>query len=124
MMLMSDIYPGVEVLTTFEYEVSSILKSSFWLIIFIIIGIAGLHTVCDSVLEKLSPRISGLVAMFVSITLVLYICSEVGLEDKTETRYKVTISEDVKLTDFYERYEIVEQNGKIYTIRERDDKLE
>lgn len=36
-----------------------------------------------------------------------------------ETHYKVTISEEVKMTEFLERYEIVAQEGKIYTVRER-----
>ena len=33
--------------------------------------------------------------------------------------YKVTISDDVSLTEFYEKYEIIEQDGKIYTVKER-----
>lgn len=34
--------------------------------------------------------------------------------------YQVTISEDVKMTDFLEKYEIVEQNDKIYTVIEKE----
>ncbi len=34
------------------------------------------------------------------------------------TRYKVTISDDVKLVEFLERYEILDTEGEIYTIRE------
>jgi uncharacterized protein YacL len=44
-------------------------------------------------------------------------------EHETDTvdyiEYKVTISEDVPLVDFVEKYEILEQEGKIYTVRER-----
>lgn len=35
-----------------------------------------------------------------------------------ETQYKVTISEEVALKDFYDKYKIIEQDGKIFTIRE------
>ena len=35
-----------------------------------------------------------------------------------ETRYKVTISDEVIMTDFLEKYEIVTTEGKIYTVRE------
>ena len=35
-----------------------------------------------------------------------------------ETHYKVTISDEVPLNEFLERYEIVDQEGRIYTIRE------
>ena len=37
---------------------------------------------------------------------------------KYETRYKVTISDDILMNDFLERYEIIDQEGKIYTVRE------
>ncbi len=36
-----------------------------------------------------------------------------------ETQYKVTISEEVSMTEFYEHYEVIEQDGKIFTVRER-----
>lgn len=38
-----------------------------------------------------------------------------------ETQYKVTISDEVSMIDFLERYEIIEQEGKIFTVRERVD---
>ena len=33
--------------------------------------------------------------------------------------YKVTISDDVSFNEFNKKYEVVEQEGEIYTIRER-----
>lgn len=38
-----------------------------------------------------------------------------------ENRYKVTISEEVSMVEFMERYEIIDQEGKIYTVREIND---
>lgn len=35
-----------------------------------------------------------------------------------ETQYKVTVSEQVSMTDFLEKYEIISNEGKIYTVRE------
>jgi hypothetical protein len=37
-----------------------------------------------------------------------------------ETQYKVTISDEVQLNEFNEKYEIIGQDGKIYTVRERE----
>jgi hypothetical protein len=37
-----------------------------------------------------------------------------------ETQYKVTISDEVSMTEFYEHYEVIEQDGKIFTVRERE----
>lgn len=34
-------------------------------------------------------------------------------------QYKVTISDEVSLNEFNEQYEIIDQEGKIYTVRER-----
>lgn len=36
-----------------------------------------------------------------------------------KTQYRVTIDETVSMIEFYERYEIVEQEGKIFTIEEK-----
>lgn len=36
-----------------------------------------------------------------------------------ETRYKVIVSDTMPMSEFYERYEVVSQEGKIFTVRER-----
>lgn len=35
-------------------------------------------------------------------------------------KYKVTISENVSMTEFIEKYEIIDVDGMIYTIREKE----
>lgn len=37
-----------------------------------------------------------------------------------KTQYKVTISDEVSMNDFLSKYEIIDQEGKIYTVREKD----
>ena len=41
-----------------------------------------------------------------------------------ETQYKVLISEEVSMTEFNERYEIVDQEGQIFTIKEKNKNVE
>ena len=36
-----------------------------------------------------------------------------------ETHYKVTISDEVSINEFLEKYEIIEQDEKIFTIKEK-----
>ena len=36
-----------------------------------------------------------------------------------ETRYQVLIDESVSMSEFFEKYEIINQEGKIYTIKEK-----
>lgn len=45
-----------------------------------------------------------------------------GLEfpTKFENQYKVIISDEVSMNDFLDKYEIVDEDGKIYVVRERD----
>lgn len=35
-------------------------------------------------------------------------------------KYKVTISDEVSMTEFYEKYEIIDVDGAIYTIRDKE----
>lgn len=44
--------------------------------------------------------------------------ANITLPSEYETHYKVTISDEVSMNDFLERYEILDQEGKIYTVRE------
>ena len=41
-----------------------------------------------------------------------------GITTSYETQYKVIISDEVSMNEFLERYEIIDQEGKIYTVRE------
>ena len=36
-----------------------------------------------------------------------------------ETQYKITISDEVPMADFYKHYEVIDQDGKIFTVREK-----
>lgn len=36
-----------------------------------------------------------------------------------EFHYKVIVSDEVSMNEFLEKYEIIEQDGKIYTVKER-----
>lgn len=43
-----------------------------------------------------------------------------GIPIEYENQYKVTISDEVSMNEFIEKYEIIEQEGKIYTVREKE----
>lgn len=40
--------------------------------------------------------------------------------DISHIEYKVTIDDSVSMNDFLDKYEILDQEGKIYTVRERE----
>lgn len=43
----------------------------------------------------------------------------IGIPTAYESQYKVTISDEVQMNSFLEKYEILDQEGKIYTVREK-----
>lgn len=65
--------------------------------------------------------VCGLVAFLVVGVLFGFLLG-VKVEEYADTvsTYKVTISDEIKLNEFYEQYEILEQEGKIFTIKERE----
>ena len=64
--------------------------------------------------------ISGLVIGFLIGTVAFIVTAGISAKP-TEfiDTYKITISDDIKLNEFYEQYEILEQEGKIFTIKEK-----
>ena len=66
-----------------------------------------------------------------SPTLVCFLCSIVflvcaclgGSENRksiNHTKYKVTIDDSVSMNEFMDKYEILDQEGKIYTVKEKE----
>ena len=110
---------GIEVLNTIkcggvEYGAVTLgIVSLIAIIIFLIFAI-----VCFKDYEN--------VLGVVSLTLMLFlICVEIACVSNYKipeyNQYQVTISPTVSLTEFNEKYEILDVDGEIYTIRERDD---
>ena len=58
-------------------------------------------------------------AFLVICVVLTIICGCLIPEDKYETRYQVTVDNSVSMNEFQNKYEIIEVEGKIYTIRER-----
>lgn len=68
----------------------------------------------DFTKARLEIMIGSLLLILIFITLLLF------APLKSYTEYKVTISENVKMIDFLEQYEILESKDDIYTIKERN----
>lgn len=63
--------------------------------------------------------------VFLSIVVFILAGTIIGFGDARPTcyvpTYKVIISDEVSMNDFMDKYEILEQDGKIYTVKERED---
>lgn len=107
---------GVEILATEEVAISFKWSFTFCWIPAIItcIFIFLISTYVDN-----NDLIFGIVIGIFSGIVVGFLAGHESIPVEYETRYDVTISEDVSLIEFEEKYEIIDQNGKIYTVREK-----
>jgi hypothetical protein len=115
---------GIEILSVIEEPVllfnEGAFGSTFFITVVISLFIAVYLSITEnewfyfplfSIIGVLAGVLLGLIAggLFVQKT------------DEVEITYKVTISEEVSLNDFMEKYEIIDQEDKIYTIREKEE---
>ena len=115
---------GVEILHSSEVLVSGRFDGGIflamvftWLILGFIIGII-MSIVC---LDE-AWLIGGLyLGAIVGIILGGLTSAIRSTPEVYETHYKVLISDEVSMNEFLEEYEIIDQEGKIYTVKEKED---
>ena len=113
---------GITVLNSYEVVTKTAFSwQGFWIgaSIVAVIALIGAIMSCDNLVEffiifGIAGVISGIVFGFVfGIRLM-----PKNIEYTPE--YEVTISDEVSMNDFYNRYEIIEQRGEIYVIRAKE----
>lgn len=116
---------GIEVLTEQEVVAKYIFNwSAFWIAFGIIFGIALFVRIIISLgFDDWSNLICGII---VGIMFGLFFGGLIGnvmfhTPVAYETQYKVTVSDEVPMNEFLEKYEIIDQEGKILTVVERND---
>lgn len=116
---------GVEILNVTEH---AIMESAWsWPMYFgffvgilcfgILIGIIEGVKDCDTRSGIIAGLIVGLICAFLGSPLLTV--SFAKKEAGTEYYYKVTIDDSVSMNEFLGKYEILDQEGKIYTVKER-----
>ena len=107
---------GVTILNSYESltNFDSILLMSILCAWFLAAAIVALFALlkygCDSW--------KGPVFLVICVVLTI-VCGCLIPKDKYETRYQATIDNSVSMNEFQNKYEIIEVEGKIYTVRER-----
>lgn len=114
--------PGVEILVTNEiYKCVGFNWGGFW-IAFGIIAVIGIISACLVGFRSLPYE--GKIVIIASLLVIVVLFSTLigglsGPKVLDYIQYKVTISDEVSMNEFTEKYEILEQEGKIYIVRER-----
>lgn len=114
---------GVEILTTTQLITEWATNwTAFWVtcaIIFAILLVIGIIKGIEDgdIFEFIGFSVTGVVFGALGGALIGGVLLSTPVD--YETHYKVTISEEVSMAEFYEHYEVVDQDGKIFTIREK-----
>ena len=108
---------GITILNQFNVNIFN--EAAFWVGLLSTFFIGAVAFIVISIIEEEETWMLGTI-IAVLIGIVIGASAGAFWFDTTETHYQVTISEEVSMTEFNERYEIIEQNGQIFTIREKE----
>lgn len=108
---------GITILNEF-ISIGEVLAPWFGIgIVAFIIGLFGL-IFCPMIIKSRQRLLTILTVSF-AISLFFGIFVGTFAPRKEETRYQVIIDDSVNFNEFNERYEIIDQEGLIYTITEK-----
>lgn len=110
---------GVEIFNT-VYEYDRLISSDWVALVVLITGIIAIAGICTTSFDKAQKVLKILVTISIACVIGSVIGANIETNKIIGTKYQVTISEEVKFNDFMEKYEIVDQDGEIYTVRKRE----
>ena len=107
---------GVIILNSYEHLTNS--SSIFAMSVLFVWSFAATVVALLALLKHGCDSWKEFVILIVCIALTI-VCGCLIPERKYETRYQVTVNDSVSMNEFQNKYEIIEVEGKIYTVRER-----
>ena len=109
---------GIEILSIGEIGINPVFNWTMAIILGILLGLIPAFYI-----GAVENSVGVFILIFAIFALFFGTLFGFGIEKYTDTAptYKVVISDTVGLNEFYDKYEVVEQDGKIFTIMERID---
>lgn len=114
---------GVEILATQDVATAFGFNWNAMFVTIVISGFFGAFLFVLCLVDLWSWWKRALLGFGIALVISFLIGSAAFQNDRPieyETQYKVTISDEVQMNEFFDKYEIIDQEGKIYTVRERD----
>mgnify|MGYP003424555677 CR=1 FL=1 len=109
---------GVEILTTEQVATSQAYN---WTVALIVAGEFFVAIIlCRMFLTELFDIGSCLTLIICGIVFGAMMGVATSNPSEYVTQHQVLVSEDVSFTEFYERYDVIKQDGKLFTVREKD----
>ena len=115
---------GIDILNKTE-----IMTSPSWGLIFVVVGglliVIGLVLLANGANDGCGPMfVFGLFACVLSACLIISALVNTNKIPTGRYRYEVTIDDSVSFLDLQEKYDVIEQNGKIWTLEDKEVKKE
>ncbi len=110
---------GVEVLTKTEIMINNPIINTVGIIVSLAIGVFMIIALFAMILDKNVLSTAAFILSGVSLvsSIICAICWDTCLLPTGEYEYQVTVDDSVPMNEFYEQYEVISIEGKIYTIR-------
>lgn len=108
---------GVDILTKTEI----FIMPTWWKIAMIVTVVVGGIAIPIAITESLDYCVS-VICSILSVACVAMFALLIFGEHRVSTgryRYQAVISDEVSLNDIYERYEIVKQDGRLWTLEDK-----
>ena len=121
---MGTLIDGLEILSQTEISTATALNPiAFWALTLIFFA-AGVAFCCFELKPITAGEWAGGIVTVFLVTILgcafgYILGMSTGEPTDYETHYKVLISDEVPMNEFYEKYEIIEQDGKIFEIKEK-----
>lgn len=110
-----EILEKIEITSPSDFSISILIFSIVWLLLSFVAILIG------SVINSETLASGGGITCFISLLLILIglcICS-IHQVPTGEYKYTVIIDDSVTINEFYERYNVIAKNGKIWTITDK-----
>ena len=115
---------GVEILNKYAVYTTKTWVAAVGILAFfgLIVLMISCYFATSNASETLSVicLVCAIICGIISITLGIIDKYTDYLKEYSHTEYKVTIDDSVSMNEFLDKYEILDQEGKIYTVRERE----
>ena len=121
---MGTLINGLELLSKIEMPTATALNLiAFWIFVLMFFA-AGVLFCWLEIQPYTTGEWIGSIVVVILVTLLgcafgYIIGMSTGKPTDFETHYKVLISDEVSMNEFYNKYEIIEQDGKIFEIKEK-----
>ena len=109
---------GVEILS--KQTIYNTIFPEYWFIIGVFLFIACAVLTVLFLIDDDERKALGCVVLAIACIACMILSATSDKTSVNHIEYKVTIDDSVSMNEFLDKYEILDQEGKIYTVKERE----